>query len=421
MFLPNQPPSWVLPGAYFHFDFANGRYWSKAGGCMHYGSAIAASNLTSPAFLVESNSGADAAFLLAVCRDGIVRSPVVGGSQFYFPIINDYGLWVQGSVLGGSTNANFNLWCRDLTNAAYTKVNMSAALNQTGANNAANTASLITATAPLATILQTQLGGPSTQYVGSAWVKRVSGSGAVSITIDGVTFTDISVSINSTTYTQISCAAQTLTNVSVGFRISVSGDSVAVDFLQLENNDVPTMPMYTAGSSTGRAPEEPFGANDGTTNPANSGQNIINRINSGHPAAVYVKYAGNFSANNAHNIYGDSNNGILILGAANGTNTVQVINAISNSVATTNTENIGWQNPNKIITNLNGKASGMSVCLNGGPIATANGTFSAQQPLLAHYGFGNRGAGDRPLNGYIAEFAAWDKEITQGQMIQYTK
>lgn len=261
-------------------------------------------------------------------------------------------------------------------------------------------------------------------YQTSALVKRLSGTSAISMTLDGITYTAITSSINTNSFSQVTIPTQALTAGVVGFKIASSSDSIAVDFVQVENNDVATSPIFTTTTSINRAPEETFMLGDATFSPFNAGQNIINNIDSGHPASVLIAYSGNFSSNGFHNIYGDSPSAILFLGAANGTNTVRVQNNGSQIATSTNTENLGLFNLNKVFGRLTGVPStdggGISICLNGGPITTVTGTFSPIQSTVNHGGFGNRGAGDRPLNGYIKRFTAWPTEMTNGQMIQYS-
>lgn len=160
--------------------------------------------------------------------------------------ITDLGVWREDQ------RTNVVLWCRDLTNAAWTKSNVTAALDQVGADGAANSASSITATAGNGTVLQAITLASSARFQ-SAFVKRLTGSGAVQMTTDnGSTWTAI---ILTSSYQQLSIPTQTLANPTVGFRLVTSGDAIAVDFVQNENGATgPTTPILTTtGSATRQA------------------------------------------------------------------------------------------------------------------------------------------------------------------------
>jgi hypothetical protein len=141
----------------------------------------------------------------------------------------DKGVLIEGS------KTNRALWCRDLTDAVWTKSNTTAAKTETGADGAANSASRITATANNGTALQAITNASVARTI-SAYVKRVTGSGAVYITADGdATRTDITSLINASSYSLVRFD-QTLANPNVGFKLATSGDAIAVDFVQCEDN-----------------------------------------------------------------------------------------------------------------------------------------------------------------------------------------
>lgn len=102
-------------------------------------------------------------------------------------------------------------------------------LTGTGLDKAANSCSLLTFTADNATILQTISAASSAGCTGF-YVKRSAGTGTISITRDGGTsWTDITSLINSSTFTKVKIENTSVTNPSVGFKISTSGDAIIVD------------------------------------------------------------------------------------------------------------------------------------------------------------------------------------------------
>ncbi len=189
---------------------------------------------------------------------------------------------------------------RDMTNAAWVKVTMTAAKTAIGADGSANAASTITATAGSATILQTLVAAASSRTF-SALVKRRTGTGTVLI-IQGATTLDITALINSTTYTLVQLNANVL-NAAFGFQINTNGDAIDVDYNQFEAGDI-------TGLANSRIPDTGttrgadlcvitlgawYNATSGTLycewlNPNNSGTFVAASINDG-------------SANNRMNAY----------------------------------------------------------------------------------------------------------------------
>lgn len=126
---------------------------------------------------------------------------------------------------------------RDLTNAAWVKTNMTTARTSIGADGGTNSATRITATAGNATALQTITHGSTARSM-TAYIKRVTGTGTVQMTMDnGTTWTAVTAT---TAYTRVTIPTQTLANPVVGFRIVTSGDAIDVDFIQLEDGAFPT-------------------------------------------------------------------------------------------------------------------------------------------------------------------------------------
>jgi hypothetical protein len=114
----------------------------------------------------------------------------------------------------------------DLTNAAHTKTNCTAALDQTGPHG--EPCSSLLATGANATCLQTITSG-STSNTFQARVKRLVGTGSVFITADGGgTWTDVTALINSTGYVVVYTHRTGTTTVNYGFKIATSGDKIAV-------------------------------------------------------------------------------------------------------------------------------------------------------------------------------------------------
>ena len=388
-----QPPGWVLDGAKFDLDFANNRYW---GGNVNWGTANT-TVLRMQSLLSEQNSGAATSTLYAPDGNGVLQTFPAYGLR----ITPGKGLWVEGSY------TNYALWCRDFTNAVWTLSFMTSAKTQTGADGKANAASLLTATGANATALQS-ITQASTAFITSCYIKRVSGSGTVSITTDGSTYTDVTSQINSNTYTLVQNAAQTLANPTVGIKLGTSGNSIAVDFFQTENNNLgATTPMLTTSTSLGRGQEEAFFNTSSTS--YNDGIRWVYDVTYKRPASCVVVATGNGGSGCL--LTGNDIGKFFLTGGCDG-------NAAGfNGISTVNTGTFGLGNINKAAARWNGAAS--SVCLNGGAVASNTSAFDNTTPT--HGGIGNRGAGDLPLNGYCLRATYWDRELTDGEMLEFTR
>jgi hypothetical protein len=157
------------------------------------------------------------------------------------------------ALLVENAATNLALHSRDLTNAVWSGTTVTTAKNAVGADGVASGATTITATAASGTVLQA-LSHASQSRVFSAYIRRVSGTGAIQLTTNGGTNWD-TVTISSL-YTQVSCAAQTVASGTVGIRLAVSGDVIEVDFTQGEVGPVATSPIATTIATVTRNADE---------------------------------------------------------------------------------------------------------------------------------------------------------------------
>lgn len=222
-------PSWVLRAqgvaAAIDFDFAGGRYYQTG---------------------IEL--GASPNRLLTITRASTAYEDDSTGLWHSFG--NNVLRVTNKGTLIEESRTNVVLWDRDLTNAAWTATSVTVAKDQTGIDGAANSASSLTATAGNGTVLQAVTLASSARAQ-SAFVKRITGTGVVDMTMDnGVTWTAITVT---SAWKQVSIPTQTLANPTVGFKIVTSGDAIAVDFVQNENGTFPTSPILTTTVAATRA------------------------------------------------------------------------------------------------------------------------------------------------------------------------
>lgn len=141
------------------------------------------------------------------------------------------------------------LWCRDATQTQWVKTDITAAKDQTGIDGVANAASSLTATADGGTCIQT-ITLASGSRTGSVYLKRITGTGNVQVSLDGSTWS--TVELSDIEWRRIVLSG-TVTNPVVGVRLATSGDAVAMDFGQVEDGTFATSPILTTGASATRS------------------------------------------------------------------------------------------------------------------------------------------------------------------------
>jgi hypothetical protein len=164
------------------------------------------------------------------------------------------GIYIFGAQAENGTNATTYQTTTSLSTPLWVTSNVTTTKNQTGIDGVENAASLITATSANGTCIQYTTLAYATR-TSSAYVKRVSGSGPVQFSHDGVTWTTIDLSSTDWRRVVITIA---LSNPSIGFRLLTNGDSIAVDFVQSETGPYGsgvTTPIYTTSSTATRATE----------------------------------------------------------------------------------------------------------------------------------------------------------------------
>jgi hypothetical protein len=155
----------------------------------------------------------------------------------------------SNGLLIEEARTNRLLWNRDATDAAWVKTDVTAAKDQTGIDGVANAASSLTSTADNGTCIQT-ITLASGSRTGSVFLKRITGTGNVQVSLDGSTWS--TVDLSDTEWRRIVLSG-TVTNPTVGIRIAVSGDAVAMDYGQVEDGAFATSPILTTTASVTRS------------------------------------------------------------------------------------------------------------------------------------------------------------------------
>ena len=121
----------------------------------------------------------------------------------------------------------------------------------------------LTATANNAIALQASSASSQARTT-SMWVKRISGTGQIFITMDAADTTDSGGTATWTpvtvtgSWTQVRIPSQTLANPIFGIKFATSGDAIAVDGFQVSQGLYPTSPIFTTNATAIRPSDAPY-------------------------------------------------------------------------------------------------------------------------------------------------------------------
>lgn len=187
-------------------------------------------------------------FLVSTSPDGTITTTANGTSGILI-----YGAQAENTV---SPSSYENI--TSLPSALWTHNNVSVVRNQTGVDGISTSACLVSATANNAQVSQLTLLSPRSSSA-SMYLKRVSGSGVIQITLDGVTWS--TVDLSSTDWRRVALNGA-VTNPAVGIKIATNGNSVAVDYAQIEDLSGATpygasSPIFTTSATVTRPADFP--------------------------------------------------------------------------------------------------------------------------------------------------------------------
>ena len=170
--------------------------------------------------------------------DGLLKTAAVNEARIQHAAGVCIGLLVEPAATNNVAH------CRDWTQAAWTRTNMTATLTATGIDGVANSATRLTATAANATV--TQVAGGSGLGSFSVFVRRVSGTGTIQLTSNS--FTNVTAITLTSAWQRFTISAPNTSTI--GIRIVTNGDVIEVDFAQKEvgSSIDPTTPILTAGA-----------------------------------------------------------------------------------------------------------------------------------------------------------------------------
>lgn len=293
---------------------------------------------------------------------------------------------LKGAKLRSAAVTNTALWCRNFTNAAWVKTNVTAALTQTGIDGQTNACSLLTASAADGTALQSITAASSAGCSGF-YIKRSSGTGSVYITRDGGTnWTDITSSINSSTFTLVKLENSSVLNPQVGIKIATSGDAVIVDYgINHLGTEIASPILTTSAAVTVNAETLTYQTSGNFSDTAGTIIATVERANWANNNGVVVGKAGSGLSTSS------SNSGVQAL---DGTNTVD---GPAGSTITRRKIGMKWS------------GSAMKTF--------AGGNFGTAGSYDGSFGLGANIAIMPQSNGYIKDLAIWQTELSDADML----
>ncbi len=364
-------------------------------------------------YSAAANSG-DSQVLMEIASG----TPRFGGARY------DAGTWyntyADGSAISASSllgyhpegeRTNSLLWARDLTNAAWAKTNITAAKTATGIDNAANSASTLTAGAADATILQTlSLAAAPRSF--STYVTRRTGVGPVYITRDGFTTeVDISGSLqvgslaDPTKRYRVKIENSSVLNPQVGFKIATSGDEIDVDVCQDEAGAMASSPIVTTTAAVTRNGDRLLYEKDGNLADAAGSALASWCIDSSETTYGSTSRNALVVDTSGRVLYGAAGGNVGNGGMYDGTSSVHSTGATARN--------------NKNHVKNASKWSGVSMSVVNGSAAMATAAYDGTMGAGASIDVGGNASGSNQY-GYIRNIYIWSTALTDAQLQQVT-
>jgi hypothetical protein len=310
---------------------------------------------------------------------------------------------------------NLVLQSRSLNNAVWSGTTVTTVKDAVGANGTASGATTVTATAASGTVLQA-LAHASQSRVFSAYIRRVSGTGAIQLTTNGGTNWD-TVTITSG-YTLVASEARTVASGTVGIRLAASGDVIEVDYAQGEVGPVATSRIPTTIGSV-------------TRNADSVSLSSVSGVIGQSEGTIYFEYYHNTASNagirNVFNLEGNVAsvfNGINFATSNNGNDLQVAVQVSGSSVVSGGTFSTsvseGWH---KVAFGYNAATSGTSFYFDGNLIATRTLTSIPAMSRIAVLARSNPFSGfglDRQFNNRIRAVALYTTRLTNQELAALT-
>jgi hypothetical protein len=330
-------------------------------------------------------------------RFGLLQAVQSGAPEFSFDQATGaslgLGIWDQ--------RTNSLLHNRDLTNATWvtTAGTGTETKDATGADGVANAATRITATSANYTLIQS-ITSASALRAATCYVRRITGTGTIEFTANaGLTWTPITVT---SAFTRVAAPVATITNPEIGFRITSSGDEIAVDFVQCETGAFATPPIETAGSNVTRVADvvSITGAEFSGIWPATEGTVVAEGSTFNPTGFVPLWQVSDGTANNrieARLANSGSAGSGLLLAVAGGVTSVSMAVQFNGAAGATNRLAAAYQT-NNFGASRNGQAESADT--------------SATVPAVTQLILGGWHGGGQTLNGYLSRFYIYPRRLS---------
>lgn len=305
------------------------------------------------------------------------------------------------------SRTNLVIQCRDASASPWTRSNLSAAMDAGGMDGGAATASTLTATLAGGTLYQA-VTAASAAYTLSVDLKRVTGGGAVSLTLDsGASWFDVTALIGDGRYARVS-VTQTLGNPTVGLKLATAGDAVAADYWQLEAGGFATSRIPTTTAPATR------GADLALLDPAQSWFNP-------DEGTVYIEASVAVGGTAVKNLFSSAQDSDAVEWSVNDpaqgvhVNVGAIASGFSGGSPSGHAVTVGQPLRVAIAYGLGGGA-----CVHDGAVFLSFGTGSRWDTTQMAVGCQLRGGAQRFLNGHLRHLAIFPRRLSNDQAVDLT-
>lgn len=302
-------------------------------------------------------------------------------------------------LLFDGDRTNSARYARELQQTAnWTALNITVLRNAVGITGAANTACTLTCGTAGGTVLQT-LTATSRPWRQRALIKRTVGTGIVEMSLDNVTWTNITSQLVNGSFKRITVPDQTLANPTFGIRMQTPTDAIVVDCFDMVGDNVvdewgPCSPTTTASVKTWRDRVAAYNTD---------GSAIANYLKNNAARCVYMelafKQAGALFATD-----GD-------FGASIGLSNCSVGALVTANAPTVSTYSLA--NTNKVVVSRD--AGETSIILNAGTIA--RGAGGANDTAHTHTDFMTNGAGNLANMGALRRLILFNNVLSDANKV----
>ncbi|MFM6982826.1 MAG: hypothetical protein ACKOXF_01745 [Chitinophagaceae bacterium] len=252
---------------------------------------------------------------------GVTNTALTGTSPPVYTGDGTSGIYIWGAQLEIATLGAYTYTNGSALTSGYTKKNVTVSKDQIGIDGISNSASSVTASSDNAFLMQPVALGSGTR-TSSVYLKRITGTGSVQTTIDGSTWSTVELSANEWRRVVLT---GTVINPCIGIKLATAGDSVAVDYGQIEDGAFATSPILTFSASATRSAD--VASISGSVlnawwNNGYLGGNFYSEASFNYPSNVCMVFSLDGSTGAADRVYVSSQTGFVRAGVATNSSNV---------------------------------------------------------------------------------------------------